>query len=259
MTYQYSSLPYEHELRKIGIELGEPFKRAKDQHLLICTHCGNKWTATPVSKLQAFKKHKHNGCPECAKKRVETRLAVSRSQNIQAVVNKGLEILSPWDGRNATGAECRPLPVTVRHTGCGHTFTSNAVNLLRTDVTCAVCGVAERAKHLTQTSTDRSVEWQKTATEWKLYKSAVTKLTKQLYRHHKAQINPGNLPTGRAGTEGAYHIDHIVPIRYCYNNNIPAEVCAHVDNLQMLGWRENVGSRDKLKATVPAIFTQYIA
>lgn len=258
MTYEYNPTPYELALMKIGIKLGEPFKRAKEHHLLICNHCGHTWSATPLSKLQAFKKYGHNGCPLCNKRRVDERNTITRSQNMQTVLSKGLEVLSEWDGRNAEGAKCKPIMVTVRNTECGHTFTSNAVNLLRTDIICTVCGKKERSSKLTQTSIDRSEEWQKTATEWKIYKSTVTKLTRKNYLANKDKINPNNLPTGKAGTEGAYHIDHIVPIRYCYNNNIPETICAHPDNLQMLGWRENVGSRDKLKGNIPFIFEGFI-
>lgn len=258
MTYEYNSAPYELELMKIGITLAEPFKRAKDHHLLICNHCGHRWSATPLSKVQAFKKRGNNGCPVCNNRRTAERNNNTRAQNIQTVLSKGLEILSAWDGRNADGVKCTPILVTVRNTECGHIFTSNAVNLLRTSITCTVCGKKERSDKLTQTSYNRSEEWQKTASAWKIYKSAVTKLTRKNYTNNKHIINPDNLPTGKAGTEGAYHIDHIVPIRYCYNNNIPVEICAHPSNLQMLEWRENVGSRDKLKDVVPIIFEGYI-
>lgn len=258
MTYEYDSRPYELELMKIGIRLGEPFKRAKDHHLLICNHCEHQWTATPASKLQAFKKFKHNGCPSCNSERVSKRNTTTRQQNIQTVLNKGLEILSEWNGQRVSDKNNAPIYVTVRNIECNHTFTSNAVNLLTRNITCTICGIKERSEKLTQTSKARSEEWQKTASDWKIYKSEVTKLTKKNYKQHKNTINPTNLPTGRAGTEGAYHIDHIVPIRYCYNNNIPVTIAAHPDNLQMLGWRDNVGSRDKLKTHIPKIFEGFI-
>lgn len=258
MTYEYDSRPYELELMKIGIRLGEPFKRAKDHHLLICNHCEHQWTATPVSKLQAFKKFKHNGCPVCNSERISKRNMITRQQNIQTVLDKGLEILSEWNGQRVSDKNNAPIYVTVRNTECGHTFTSNAVNLLTRNITCTVCGKKERSEKLTQTSLARSEEWQKTASDWKIYKSEVTKLTKKNYKQYKNTINPTDLPTGRAGTEGAYHIDHIVPIRYCYNNNIPVAIAAHPDNLQMLGWRDNIGSRDKLKTHIPKIFEGFI-
>lgn len=258
MTYEYNSAPYELELMKIGIKLGEPFKRAKEHHLLICNHCGHQWSATPISKLQAFKKHGHNGCPECNKGRVSKRNEVTRNKNIHVLLNKGLEIISNWSGQRVADRDNNPVMVVVRNSVCGHTFVSSAVNLLTRDIECTVCGKRERSGKLTQTSYNRSKEWQKTATDWKIYKSQVTKLTRKNYRDNKSTINPNNLPTGKAGTDGAYHVDHIVPIRYCFDNGIPEEVCAHFTNLQMLGWRENVGSRDKLKDNVPAIFETWI-
>jgi hypothetical protein len=258
MTYEYNAAPYEQALLKIGIKLGEPFKRAKDHHQLICTHCGHIWIATPVSKIQAFKKHGSNGCPACNSVREANRKANLRRQNIQKLSDKGIEVLSDWDGRRIDDATNKQTVLCVRNKECGHVFKTTAINILSRPTSCTICGIKERSEKLTQTSYDRSEEWQKTASEWKIYKSNVTKLTKQNYKRHKDKINPNNLPTGRAGTPGAYHIDHIVPIRYCYNNNIPEHICAHPDNLQMLGWRENVGSRDKLKNEVPPIFEEYV-
>ena len=143
---------------------------------------------------------------------------------------------------------------------CGHIFTSNAVNLLRRGVECPICAKQLKTNNINHWSELNSARWRQTATEWQKYKSTVTKLSRQSYITNKHSINPDNLPTGRAGTEGAYHIDHIVPIRYCYDHQIPAELCAHHTNLQMLGWLENVGSRDKLKPglDIPKILQQYI-
>ncbi len=255
MEYEMS---YETQLISIGIKLNEPFTRAKAYHSMTCMSCNHTWSATPLSKLQAFKKRGRNGCPKCNDKQTAERLAASRRQNIQTVLDRGLTILSDWSGARVCDSVNTPLPVTVQNTDCGHVFTAAAVNLLSRGVNCPICARVQKNANIAASSKQRSAEWQKTASQWKLYKSAVTKLTKQHYKQHKSKINPTNLPTGRAGTEGAYHIDHIVPIRYCYNNNIPIDVCAHPDNLQMLGWRENVGSRDHLKENIPAIFTQYI-
>jgi hypothetical protein len=87
----------------------------------------------------------------------------------------------------------------------------------------------------------------------------VSALTEETYRNFKHIINPNNLPRGRAGVQGAYHLDHFVPTRYCFDNNIPPEVCADASNLQMLGWRENVGSRHNIKGVIPPLFFKYIS
>jgi hypothetical protein len=45
---------------------------------------------------------------------------------------------------------------------------------------------------------------------------------------------------GLAGQLGAYHLDHIISIKYGFDNNIPAEQIGHISNLQMLPWLENI-------------------
>lgn len=249
---------YPIKLLNIGIEIVGPFVGAKQHHVLKCVTCSHEWTATPISKLQNHKKHGKLGCPECSK---HARYDDGRATNIKSLQDRGLEILSEWDGRNAIGADCVPLSITVKNTQCGHTFTSNAVNLLRRGVECPTCARQLKINNINHWSELNSTRWRQTATDWQKYKSTVTKQSRLSYSTHKHTINPDNLPTGKAGTEGAYHIDHIVPIRYCYDHQIPEEACSHYTNLQMLGWRENVGSRDKLKLgiPVPEIFNQYLS
>ena len=251
-------MTYPNRLLEIGITLLEPFIGSTKHHQLQCNNCNHIWSATPLSKLQAFKKYGFNGCPNCNNIRIKERNNITRQQNLQIVYDKGLIIKSDWDGRNAVGKNCTPFFVTFENPKCGHTFTCNAVNILRTDTVCTICGKEERTSHINKWSLANSEEWKKTADIWQMYKSKVSKLSRISYKHNKEKINPNNLPIGRAGIEGAYHIDHIVPVRYCFINHIPEEICAHPDNLQMLGWRDNIGSRDKLKETVPTIFDPYI-
>lgn len=250
---------YPDKLKQIGIELLEPFKGSKIHHQMKCLGCQHVWTATPIAKLQnSFKKYGVNGCPKCDAARREEQKNGTRLQNIEKLQARGFQILSEWDGTTGRGKEGKSIPVTVRNTQCGHTFTSSSKNLLTRGIKCSVCATEQRTQTLNTNSKDRSDEWKKTADLWEKYRSKVRSLTRKTYKKHKHIINPTNLLTGKAGTEGANHIDHIVPIRYCYENNIPEAVCAHHTNLQMLGWRENVGSRDKLKGVVPSIFEGYI-
>ena len=44
---------------------------------------------------------------------------------------------------------------------------------------------------------------------------------------------------GRAGDEGAYHLDHIISVWYGFHNNIPPEQIADISNLRMIPWMEN--------------------
>lgn len=251
-------MSYEQRLTDIGIILLEPFKGTKTHHLMKCNNCSHEWSATPISKTQAFKKYGYNGCPECNKIRIQERNNTTRHQNIQVLLDKGFIILSDWDGRNAIGKDCMPLPVTVQNINCGHVFTSTAVNLLRRDITCPICAIDLRTHLLNKSSKERSDEWRKTATPWRAYKAKVSNITKISYRQNKHIINPNNIKFGRAGQNGAYHLDHIVPVRYCFENNIPEELCGHPDNLQVLEWKENISCRDKLKNNIPEIFVDFL-
>lgn len=253
-------LTYINKLKLIGIVLLEPYKGAKAHHNMKCTECSSVWNATPIAKIQAFNKWRTGGCPACSATRRLKEYQNIRQQNIEKLTNRGFDILSEWDGTTGLSKDAISLPVTVRNTNCGHTFTSASKNLLTRNVTCPVCAQQLKTKNINDSSKQRSDHWALSAPEWKQYRSNVTKLTKLSYKQHKDTINPNNLPTGRAGTMGAYHLDHIVPVRYCFDNNIPIHVCSHWSNLQMLNWKSNVGSRDKLKPNVkiPDILREYI-
>lgn len=45
---------------------------------------------------------------------------------------------------------------------------------------------------------------------------------------------------GRAGINGAFHLDHIYPISRGFENNIASKIIGNIDNLQMLPWKENI-------------------
>ena len=75
---------------------------------------------------------------------------------------------------------------------------------------------------------------------YKKYAGKVHRLTRKVYDANKDKLNPSNHPRGLAGVPGAYHLDHIIPIRYGFDNKIPPEKLAVLENLQMLPWKENI-------------------
>lgn len=254
---------YIERLSSAGVTLLSSLGKVKEYHSMRCNTCNHTFLATPLSITQIFKKWGTNGCAKCNESRRITTKAISRSANVQKVIDRGLEIVSDWDGQLVTSdvGQSIPLSVTVKNTQCGHTFTCSSKNLVSRGIECPICATQLKTNNINHWSELNSARWRQTATDWQKYKSTVTKLSRQSYNTNKHSINPDNLPTGRAGTEGAHHIDHIVPIRYCFDHQIPEDVCAHYTNLQMLGWLENVGSRDKLKEGlgIPEILQQYIA
>lgn len=182
---------------------------------------------------------------------------LSRLKNLQIIKDRGLEVLSDWTGQRVADKHNTHINVTVRNTTCGHIFTSSAVNLLTRGITCKICGIEQRTKNINEWSKANSAEWQKTADIWKKYRANVTRMTRATYKKHKNQINPMGLPFGRCGDDGKYQLDHIVPVRWCFEHYVPVEMVAALDNLQILDWRTNVSSRDHLKGELPVKFRMY--
>lgn len=242
------------------IKLLEPFKGAKAHHKMKCLVCGHKWEATPISKRQTYKKRGVSGCPECNKNRRDESHANSRQDNLQFLKERGIIVLTPgYDGRRHLSGDGKYEKIKVKNTNCGHTWECSPTNLLVNDVECGVCGPSKRMEQtLTRMSKERSEKWRETATDWEVYKSKVVSLTEYNYNQNIDIINPNRFQRGKAGEAGAYHLDHIVPKRFCFENNIPPHICAHVKNLQMVPWEENVANRNHLKGTIPPIFFGYI-
>ena len=75
---------------------------------------------------------------------------------------------------------------------------------------------------------------------YKKYANKVHRLTKHTYNRYKHEINPNDYKRTICGVEGGYQLDHIITIKYGFENNIPEEVLAEKRNLRMLPWRENL-------------------
>lgn len=50
---------------------------------------------------------------------------------------------------------------------------------------------------------------------------------------------------GRAGIEGAYHLDHIVSISEGFKKKIAPEIIGGMENLKFITWEDNLKKRDK--------------
>lgn len=249
---------YTEKLLNMGIHLLEEYKGAKLHHLMKCGTCGNEWSATPLSKIQNKKKYPNsNGCAKCQRVREDIKHADARLNVLNQLKADNLEILT--EGYRGERKDVYHK-VRVRNTVCGHEFDLCIGNYLygRYKGNCIICGIKERSQQLTQTVADRHEEWLRTASEWQVYKYEVEMYTKQSYRKFKDQINPNNLQRGIAGVDGNYHLDHIISRRYCFENNIPAELCGHKDNLQMIGWLENIQKHSRIVTDIPKIFSGYV-
>jgi len=78
-----------------------------------------------------------------------------------------------------------------------------------------------------------------TQTAFDKYAYKVRRLTEATYEKNKDTINPNGHPRARAGVEGGYQLDHIVSVKHGFDNGIPPEEIASIENLQMLTWEDN--------------------
>jgi hypothetical protein len=76
------------------------------------------------------------------------------------------------------------------------------------------------------------------------YRNRVSYRTKRNYEMYKEQLNPNNLSLGKAGIDGAHHIDHIVSVREGFEKGIPVENIADPANLQVIPWLDNIRKYD---------------
>lgn len=83
---------------------------------------------------------------------------------------------------------------------------------------------------------DTYLEYQASLSGWQQYKYEVWRLT---YKQPWKDL-PDSDKRGRCGVEGAYQIDHIRGIKDGYTAKTPPEEIAHISNLRMLPWAENL-------------------
>jgi len=248
--------PYPEQLKKIQIRIIGNFTLAKQKHKLQCLNCDYIWMSTPISKLQSFKKYGVNGCPNCNKQRKNQRYNKSRTDSIETIKKLGFHILSSYSGQQTTTTK-----IKVKRNECGHVFECAPGNILHRDVICKICNNEKKRVRFQTINQNKHIIWKQTASEWEIYKSDVNNLTQQTYKKHQKLINPDNLSRGVAGTDGSFQLDHIIPIRWCFENNVPVEACADFRNLQMLSWRDNLAKKNKIDLEIehiPPHLSQYL-
>ena len=78
------------------------------------------------------------------------------------------------------------------------------------------------------------------STEYKTYARKVHRLSSITYAENIDTINPNRYNRTLCGVEGGWQLDHITPIKECFTTGMSVEEAAHLSNLRMLPWRENL-------------------
>jgi hypothetical protein len=61
------------------------------------------------------------------------------------------------------------------------------------------------------------------------------------YRRNVEILNSRGHRIGRSGDRGAYQLDHVAPISWCFEAFVRPETAADVTNLQVVPWKVNQG------------------
>ena len=79
-----------------------------------------------------------------------------------------------------------------------------------------------------------------TTPDYTRYAQLVHNLSHRVYLENINTINPNGYPRTLCGVEGGYQLDHITPVKECFNKGLTAEQAASLENLRMLPWKENL-------------------
>ena len=75
---------------------------------------------------------------------------------------------------------------------------------------------------------------------YKKYARIVHGLSHKIYLMNIDLINPNRYVRTLCGVKDGWQLDHIIPIKECFERNIPPEEAASINNLRMLPWKDNL-------------------
>lgn len=114
--------------------------------------------------------------------------------------------------------------------------------LLQTDQISGKTKAALAAEKQIATKVERGLYIDpKNKTQFELYASKVRVLTE---KQDLTQLK-GHENRGRAGIEGAYHLDHIYSIKSGFINNVDPSIIASIHNLRFITYEENISKLDR--------------
>jgi 5-methylcytosine-specific restriction endonuclease McrA len=76
--------------------------------------------------------------------------------------------------------------------------------------------------------------------EYKKYARQVHGLSQKIYEKNIDIINPNRHPRTVCGVEGGWQLDHVIPIKECFEKGITIEEASAITNLRMLPWKTNL-------------------
>lgn len=95
-------------------------------------------------------------------------------------------------------------------------------------------------KSYMQTEEYRNAMRKDTTPAYKRYAGLVHRLSQKNYEENIMIINPNGYVRTRCGVDNGWQLDHIIPIKECFEKGISVEEASSVNNLRMLPWKHNL-------------------
>jgi len=118
-------------------------------------------------------------------------------------------------------------------------------NILRYGGPAPICSEAikDKVRKTLRKTNEASGKWikQEDISDFKLYSRIVRKLTEKQPVHLLENFDK----RGTVGKEDAYHLDHKIPVKYGFDNNILPYIIADIKNLEMIPAIDNIRKGSK--------------
>jgi len=147
-------------------------------------------------------------------------------------------------------------PVTAVCDNCGTIFERSIQQLNRQSFhNCQPCArkhVGNQIKgnqwgFTSENSGENHPRWNPNKDDYQKYKADVMRITR---RQDLSLLENYDKPRGVCGVDGAYQLDHKLPVKYGYENNISPDVIGNISNLQIIPWKENRSKGYKISEEV---------
>lgn len=229
-----------------------PFKQ---KQMVECLKCNHIFEAFPYHIIMRYRENNNAcSCPKCYAKKVQDSIDITNNGLIEKIKS-----FNEYDIITPPPYNISKMNIDVYRHVCGHHLTVNINNLANRLSICKKCSDIEKGIRLYNHNqqSEKIIRYKATLNEFQKYKCQVHTISRINNIKYKDIINPDNLPIGKAGS-GLYQVDHILSIRYCFDNNISIEDCASIKNLRVIPASENISKGAKISLDTPEHLLEYL-
>jgi len=241
---------YDKMINALKLKPTNPELTTNHKQEIECLLCGHIFSATTKGKVANFKKHKLQGCKKCTDR---VQHSTTRREHIKKVETKFDILVALADDQFIP----KDTKILVENKECGHQFAARWDNLKNELTNCPICNTKEKIKRCKINSKNLHKNALAGKTEFEIYRSKVSSVTRKTYKIYESDINPLGLKRVLAGGVG-YHLDHKISVRNCFLWGVPPEICGSRDNLEMVKWRDNLSKKVRSTLDIPKDIIPYI-